>query len=102
MKKIILTLITACIFCTYSHAQTQNPAHQWFEDARFGMFVHLGPYSVLADGEWIMQNKPYTVAQYRKLQHAFDPRLFDAKEYVQIAKAAGMKYITFTSRHHDS
>ncbi len=108
MKKIIFTLLTACACYSYSSAQntttasTRNPAHQWFEEARFGMFVHFGPYSVLCDGEWIMQNRPYTVGQYSKLQHVFNPQLFDAKEWVRVAKAAGAKYITFTSRHHDS
>ena len=102
MKKILFALMIICLWGGYSHAQTTNPAHQWFREARFGLFVHFGPYSVLSDGEWIMNRKPYTVAQYGKLQHIFNPQLFDARKWVQTAKAAGMKYITFTSRHHDS
>lgn len=101
MKKLIFSFLALFLNNVQGVSQTTNPAHQWFADARFGMFIHFGPYSVLADGEWIMQNKPYTVAQYSKLQHAFDPHRFDAKEWVKIAKNAGMKYITFTSRHHD-
>jgi alpha-L-fucosidase len=83
------------------YAQSPPPGHQWFEEARFGLFVHFGPYSVLCDGEWIMNNKPVTVHDYKKLQTIFDPRFFDAHQWVSLAKEAGMKYITFTSRHHD-
>lgn len=78
-----------------------KPDTKWFEDARFGLFVHFGPYSVLGDGEWIMNNRPIPAKNYRLLQDFFNPQAFDAKEWVKIAKDAGMKYITFTSRHHD-
>jgi len=101
MKKIIIVLLMACLLGGYSSAQTKNPAHSWFQEARFGLFVHFGPYSVLSDGEWIMTNKPYTVTSYSRLQHIFNPQLFDARKLVQLAKDAGMKYITFTTRHHD-
>ena len=101
MKKTTILLLIACLWSGYSSAQTKNSAHSWFEEARFGLFVHFGAYSVLSDGEWIMQNKPYTVTAYSQLQHVFNPQLFDAKKWVHLAKAAGMKYITFTSRHHD-
>ena len=100
MKRISLFILLYC-FCSTANVQAQNPAHQWFEEARFGMFIHFGPYSVLCDGEWIMHNKPITVYDYHKLQHIFNPQWFDAKKWVSLAKAAGMKYITFTSRHHD-
>jgi alpha-L-fucosidase len=99
MKNKIFFLL--CLFCTATGAQAQNPAHRWFEEARFGMFIHFGPYSVLCDGEWVMNTKSITVHDYHKLQHIFNPQLFDAKKWVATAKAAGMKYITFTSRHHD-
>ncbi|MDR0844084.1 MAG: alpha-L-fucosidase [Tannerella sp.] len=98
MKKLFLLL---CLCCTGMYAQSPPPGHQWFEEARFGLFVHFGPYSVLCDGEWIMNNKPVTVHDYKKLQTIFDPRFFDAHQWVSLAKEAGMKYITFTSRHHD-
>ena len=81
-------------------AQTQ-PSVQWFEEARLGMFIHFGPYSVLGNGEWVMNSRPITGSDYRRLQDIFNPQAFDAKEWVKIAKEAGMKYITFTSRHHD-
>jgi len=74
---------------------------KWFEDARFGMFVHFGPYSVLGDGEWVMNNRKIKGKDYRRLQDFFNPLQFDAKEWVKTAKGAGMKYIILTSRHHD-
>src|SRR6267143_561816 len=76
-------------------------AREWFQDARFGMFVHWGAYSVLGDGEWVMNNKKIPIADYEKLPALFNPAEFDAAEWVSLAKAAGMKYITITSKHHD-
>lgn len=98
MKKLVLVL--TILLCSIA-AQAINPKHQWFEEARFGMFIHFGPYAVLADGEWVMQNRPYTVHDYHKLQHIFDPHYFNAAEWVGLAKEAGMKYMVLTSRHHD-
>ena len=76
-------------------------ARRWFEDARFGLFVHWGVYSILADGEWIMHTRRIGVPDYEKLPPLFNPTEFDAAEWVSMAKAAGMKYITITSKHHD-
>lgn len=101
MKQIILFLLTIATYCINTYSQTSNPNHAWFDEARFGLFVHFGPYSVLGDGEWVMQNRPIKVQEYKKLQKFFNPQDFDAKTWVKAAKDAGMKYITFTSRHHD-
>jgi len=76
-------------------------ARQWFQDAKFGLFIHWGVYSVLADGEWVMNNKKIPVAEYEKLPARFNPTEFNPAEWVALAKAAGMKYITITSKHHD-
>lgn len=101
MKKTALCLLIITMSILNLQSQTANPDHTWFEEARFGLFVHFGPYSVLGDGEWVMQNRPIKVQEYKKLQKFFNPQDFDAKSWVKIAKDAGMKYITFTSRHHD-
>src|SRR3954468_16204518 len=85
----------------YRPAASNVAAREWFQDARFGMFVHWGVYSVLGDGEWVMNNRKIPAADYEKLPAAFNPIDFDAAEWVSLAKAAGMKYITITSRHHD-
>jgi alpha-L-fucosidase len=87
-------------------AQTVNkpsatPDTQWLEEARFGLFVHFGPYAVLGAGEWVMNTRGIKGNDYMRLQNLFNPQAFDAREWVQTAKRAGMKYITFTSRHHD-
>jgi alpha-L-fucosidase len=76
-------------------------ARQWFRDAKFGMFIHWGVYSQLAQGEWVMQNRDIPVGSYESLAGAFDPTKFDAREWVAIAKSAGVRYITITARHHD-
>ncbi|HEY2825320.1 MAG TPA: PadR family transcriptional regulator, partial [Gemmatimonadales bacterium] len=76
-------------------------ARQWFRDARFGLFIHWGVYSELGRGEWVMQNEKMPIASYERLPASFNPVKFDAKAWVALAKAAGMRYITITSRHHD-
>ncbi|WP_242107178.1 alpha-L-fucosidase [Luteimonas aquatica] len=76
-------------------------AAQWFQDARFGMFIHWGVYSVPGRGEWVMNEEKIPIAEYEKFAGRFDPRKFDAKAIVGLAKRAGMKYITITSKHHD-
>lgn len=90
---------------------------QWFRDARFGLFVHWGPCSVIGKElswsrgaqrrglEGILAYPGFSgevpEAVYDNLYRVFDPQKFNAKEWVELAKASGMKYIVFTSRHHD-
>jgi alpha-L-fucosidase len=85
----------------YQPTQANLEARRWFQDAKFGMFIHWGVYSVLSDGEWVMQRRPIRGAQYQKLPALFNPTKFDPAAWVALAKAAGMKYITITSKHHD-
>jgi alpha-L-fucosidase len=81
----------------------------WFRDARFGLFIHWGVYSVPAGewnghtnyGEWFLEETKMPVSQYEKFAGQFNPVKFDAKEWVRLAKDAGMKYIVITSKHHD-
>ena len=76
-------------------------ARQWFDSARFGMFIHWGASSVLGSAEWVMNNRNITVPAYTRLLHIFNPIDFDAKQWVSTAKNAGMQYITLITRHHD-
>lgn len=76
-------------------------ARAWFQDAKFGMFVHWGVYSLLGQGEWVMQNRSIPVSSYEWLASTFNPTKFNAHEWVTLAKSAGVRYITITSRHHD-
>ena len=85
----------------YQPSPENIKARNWFQDARFGLFVHWGVYSVLGDGEWVMNNQNISIEEYEKLPQFFNPIDFDPKEWVSMAKDAGMKYITITSRHHD-
>ena len=80
---------------------------EWFQDAKFGLFVHWGVYSIMAGGgdqgiaEWIMERKNIPIVQYEKLPGFFNPTQFDPAEWVSMVKKAGMRYITITSKHHD-
>ncbi|HUX95769.1 MAG TPA: alpha-L-fucosidase [Bacteroidales bacterium] len=74
---------------------------EWFRDAHFGMFIHWGVSSVLGkEIGWALSGQD--VSEYRQNMYKFNPVKFDAAAVVKLAKDAGMKYITFTTRHHDS
>lgn len=85
----------------YAPSPANLKARNWFQDAKFGMFIHWGVYSVLGDGEWVMETRPVNGGDYTKLPGFFNPIKFDPAAWVSLAKAAGMKYITITSKHHD-
>lgn len=74
---------------------------KWWQDAKFGMFIHWGLYAVPAQGEWYMHKKKVPAEEYAKLADEFKGKDFDAKEWAQVAKDAGMKYMVLTARHHD-
>ena len=109
MKKSILTLVSAllslsCLAQEQVHyvPTTENlKARQEFADSKLGIFIHWGIYSMFAQGEWYMTNANIDNKEYAKAASAFYPIGFDAKEWVSAIKAAGAKYICFTSRHHD-
>lgn len=116
MKRIDLfgiVLVFLMAFCTPKDAKkpTGDDRMQWWSDARFGMFIHWGVYSVPAGiydgkeisyvGEWIMNRAKIPVAEYRQYAAGFNPVKYDPEAWVQLAKKAGMKYIVITSKHHD-
>lgn len=87
-------------------------AKKWFKEAQFGMMAHWGLYSLLGGewkgrrgsheyGEWIMHGEKIPNAEYERLAKAFNPILFDPKDWMKRARDAGMKYFVFTSKHHD-
>jgi alpha-L-fucosidase len=96
-----IVLAAAALGQSYQPSEANLKAREWFQNARFGMFIHWGVYSVLGDGEWVMNNRKMTVTEYEKLAPQFNPTEYNATEWVALAKAAGMKYITITSKHHD-
>ncbi len=85
----------------------------WFREAKFGMFIHWGPYSALRgewngnripqgkQAEWIMNLLRIPAVEYRELAHQFNPVHFDAPAWARLAKQAGMKYLVITAKHHD-
>ena len=74
---------------------------KWFHEARFGMFIHWGLYSLLGRGTWSMHHDQIPVAEMEKLAWKFKAKKYNPKEWAKIAVDAGMKYAVLTSRHHD-
>ena len=115
MKKIIilLTLIIGLQPIVFAQETIERDARmKWWREARFGMFIHWGPYSVLGGvynghqqrrggAEWIMNRCKIPVAEYQKYAASFNPVKFDPEAIVLLAKEAGMKYIIITAKHHD-
>ena len=107
MKKrfAVLGLLLLCLGGKAQDAYVPSPENlevrKEFQDSKFGIFLHWGLYSMLAQGEWVMTNQNLDHMEYRKLASAFYPSRFDAAEWVAAIKAAGAKYICFTTRHHE-
>ncbi|MBN1781353.1 alpha-L-fucosidase [bacterium] len=115
MITVLMTLLVAMsafVRAAQSETPDQKDARmQWWREARFGMFIHWGIYSVPAGiyhgekivgiGEWIMNNARIPVEEYAGYAKQFNPVKFDADAWVQLAGRAGMKYIVITSKHHD-
>jgi len=74
---------------------------KWFHEARFGIFVHWGLYSLLGRGEWVMHVERIPADEYAKLARKFNPKKFDADAWAALAKEAGARYMVLTTRHHD-
>ncbi|WP_299669117.1 alpha-L-fucosidase [uncultured Polaribacter sp.] len=119
LNKLILFVLVMVLNFNTSFSQNTSEVKKlsddermaWWRDAKFGMFIHWGVYSIPGgerDGqickggaEWIMDKLDYTIAEYEKFPKMFNPIKFDADEWVAMAKDAGMKYIVITSKHHD-
>ena len=74
---------------------------KWWRGARFGMFVHWGLYSILGRHEWVMNRERIPLAEYDKLADSFKPKPQPARQWAQLAKKAGMKYMVMTTKHHE-
>src|SRR5450755_867180 len=102
MKQFLLMLLgSAAMAQNYQPTPENLKSRQWFQDAKFGLFIHWGVYSVLGRGEWVMNQEKIPIVEYEKLAPKFNPVKFDAAEWVGMAKSAGQRYITITSKHHD-
>lgn len=74
---------------------------EWWQDARFGMFIHWGIYALPARHEWVKRNEKLNNESYQKYFDHFNPDLYNPTEWAKMAKDAGMKYAVITSKHHD-
>ena len=107
--KLFLTFIAFAWTCSSFAQNTKvsaptgrnHPDMQWWQEARFGMFIHWGVYSIPGRGEWLMYQEHVPIQEYGALADQFNPRDFNPKEWVAKAKEAGMKYVVLTTRHHD-
>jgi alpha-L-fucosidase len=81
--------------------RTKQDSLNWFTDARFGLFLHWGVYALLGRGEWVRYSDAIPAGEYHALAQQFNPRGFDARSWANLAKAAGMKYMVLTAKHHD-
>ena len=79
----------------------KDAALEWFRNAKFGLFLHYGLYSLLGRGEWVMLRERIPLAEYEKLLPQFTAKNFDADFITDLAVEAGMSYINITSKHHD-
>lgn len=107
MKLIIHSIFSTLLVCHVLPAADphQNERLRRFIDAKFGMFIHWGPYSLASvEASWpIMRPGKWGIAEdeYRALPRRFNPVAFNAREWVRLAKAAGQRYMVFTTKHHD-
>src|SRR5580698_2780177 len=84
-----------------SQDTTRARRMQWWHDAKFGMFIHFGLYSVLGRHEWAMENEAIPVKEYEQLARRFNPKPNAARDWARLAKQAGQKYMVMTTKHHE-
>ena len=116
MKKFFLSCCLLLLGSVSLLAQQTSASHnqkmEWWREARFGMFVHWGPYALwggeyhghqqrVGGAEWIMNRCKIPVAEYQEMTRKFNPVDYDPEAWVRLAKETGMKYIVFTTKHHD-
>jgi alpha-L-fucosidase len=103
MKKLLLAFVFLLVLCRLSGQTSSSSAErlEWWKDARFGMFIHWGPVSLKGTEISWSRGTEIPVEEYDNLYKRFNPDHFNADEWVTAAKNAGMKYIVFTSKHHD-
>ena len=84
-----------------SIASSRQERMKWWNEARYGMFVHWGLYAFLGRNEWVQAIEAIPLDEYRKLADKFQPNLTPAREWARLAKESGMKYMVMTTKHHE-
>ncbi|HWQ54373.1 MAG TPA: alpha-L-fucosidase [Bryobacteraceae bacterium] len=112
-RAVFRTLRLGTAFLLLTAVAPSEDRMAWFREAKFGMFVHWGPYSALGgewnghrihpgdNAEWIMERFHIPVERYRELAREFRPDRFDARAWARLARQAGVKYLVYTAKHHD-
>lgn len=109
-KNLITVLLLGTLLFSSQFALAQLPKEteaqkaqrmKWWSDARFGMFIHWGLYALPARHEWVKNAERMTNDQYQKYFDVFNPDMWDPHEWAKMAKAAGMKYVVLTAKHHE-
>jgi len=85
----------------YETKEQKEKRMEWWREARFGMFIHWGLYSMAARHEWVKRFERMTDEEYKKYFDLFDPDLYNPEEWARLAKEAGMKYVVITAKHHE-
>jgi alpha-L-fucosidase len=110
-RRDTLKLLAAAAAAPLANAQTPSPAPEesadrerrmkWWHDAKFGMFIHWGLYSVRGRHEWAMENEAIPLGEYEPLAKRFNPKPNAARDWAALAKRAGQKYMVMTTKHHE-
>lgn len=104
-SRVFAAALAAVMACgpVFAESDAEKAARmKWWSDARFGMFIHFGLYAMPAKGEWVRQRQRIPAEPYDAKYFArFNPDLFDARQWARSAKAAGMRYMVLTAKHHE-
>ncbi|UCH13937.1 MAG: alpha-L-fucosidase [Bacteroidales bacterium] len=101
MKRLLILAMNIILVIPCAFNQDQNPRLQWWQEARFGMFIHFGIYSIPGRGEWVRSVERISNEEYQPYVDEFNPYDYNPEEWATLAKSAGMKYAVMTAKHHD-
>ena len=97
----VVLILAVTIQWNVQAASSEQDRTAWWREASFGMFIHWGVYATPGRGEWILYQEHIPVEEYIRLADQFRPEAYEPREWVALAKEAGMKYMVLTTRHHD-